>query len=136
ATRDGRRGGCARLCCQGLLTRHLPLRRLWSDAGVLQPTDDVDDAIDQLRADYDTTPYSSVSFPPSAPGQLAAVAHLFGLATPEVSTARVLEIGCATGGNVIPFAAAHPQARAVGLELSQVQGDWSRAKVQALGLDN
>ena len=82
-----------------------------------QPTDqaraggDFDDAIDQLRADYDTTPYSSVSFPPSAPGQLAAVAHLFGLTTPEVSTARVLEIGCATGGNVIPFAAAHPQAR-------------------------
>ena len=103
---------------------------------MLQPTDDVDDAIDQLRADYDTTPYTSVSFPPSAPGQLAAVAHLFGLATPEVSTARVLEIGCATGGNIIPFAVAHPQARAVGLDLSQVQVDLARAKVQALGLDN
>jgi len=109
---------------------------------VAQPTDqaraggDFDDAIDQLRADYDTTPYSSVSFPPSAPGQLAAVAHLFGLTTPEVSTARVLEIGCATGGNVIPFAAAHPQARVVGLDLSQVQVDIGRARVQALGLDN
>ena len=107
-----------------------------------QPTDqaraggDFDDAIDQLRADYDTTPYSSVSFPPSAPGQLAAVADLFGLTTPEVSTARVLEIGCATGGNVIPFAAAHPQARVVGLDLSQVQVDIGRARVQALGLDN
>ena len=103
---------------------------------MLQPTDDVDDAIDQLRADYDATPYTSVSFPPSAPGQLAAVAHLFGLSTPEVSTARVLEIGCATGGNIIPFAAAHPQARVVGLDLSQVQVDLGRAKVAALGLDN
>lgn len=103
---------------------------------MLQPTDDVDDAIDQLRADYDATPYTSVSFPPSAPGQLAAVAHLFGLSTPEVSTARVLEIGCATGGNIIPFAAAHPQARVVGLDLSQVQVDLGRAKVDALGLDN
>jgi methyltransferase-like protein/predicted O-methyltransferase YrrM len=103
---------------------------------VLQPTDDVDDAIDRLRADYDATPYTSVSFPPSAPGQLAAVAHLFGLATPDVSTARVLEIGCATGGNIIPFAAAHPQARVVGLDLSPVQVDLGRAKVDALGLDN
>ena len=103
---------------------------------MVHPADDVDDAIDQLRADYDTTPYTSVSFPPSAPGQLAAVAHLFGLSTPEVATARVLEIGCATGGNVIPFAAAHPQARVVGLDLSEVQVELGRAKVQALGLDN
>ena len=49
-----------------------------------QPTDqrtggDFDDAIDQLRADYDTTPYTSNSFPQSAPGHLAAIAHLFGL---------------------------------------------------------
>jgi SAM-dependent methyltransferase len=107
-----------------------------------QPTDqarasgDFDDAVDQLRADYDATPYSSVSFPPSAPGQLAAVAQLFGLTTPEVSTARVLEIGCANGGNVIPFAAAHPQARVVGLDLSQVQVDLGRERVQALGLGN
>ena len=99
-------------------------------------TDDFDDAVDQLRADYDRTPYNSVSFPPSAPGQLAAVAHLFGLETPEVSSARVLEIGCATGGNVIPFAAAHPRARVVGLDLSQVQVDLGRARVQALGLTN
>ena len=102
----------------------------------MHATDDFDDAVDQLRADYDRTPYNSVSFPPSAPGQLAAVAHLFGLETPEVSSARVLEIGCATGGNVIPFAAAHPQARVVGLDLSQVQVDMGRARVQALGLDN
>jgi len=103
---------------------------------VVHPADDVDDAIDQLRADYDATPYTSVSFPPSAPGQLAAVAHLFGLPTPELSSARVLEIGCATGGNIIPFAAAHPRAQVVGLDLSQVQVDLGRAKVDALGLDN
>jgi methyltransferase-like protein/SAM-dependent methyltransferase len=99
-------------------------------------TDDLGDAVDELRADYDQTPYTSVSFPPSAPGQLAAVAHLFGLETPEVSTARVLEIGCASGGNVIPFAAAHPQARVVGLDLSPVQVDLGRTKARALGLDN
>jgi methyltransferase-like protein/2-polyprenyl-3-methyl-5-hydroxy-6-metoxy-1,4-benzoquinol methylase len=107
-----------------------------------QPTDqarasgDLDDAIDRLRTDYDTTPYTSNSFPQSAPGHLAAIAHLFGLETPEVSTARVLEIGCAAGGNLIPFAAAHPQAHVVGIDLSQVQVDQGRTRAQALGLNN
>jgi methyltransferase-like protein/2-polyprenyl-3-methyl-5-hydroxy-6-metoxy-1,4-benzoquinol methylase len=109
---------------------------LAQSADQARATTDFDDAVDQLRADYDRTPYTSVSFPPSAPGQLAAVAHLFGLQASELSTARVLEIGCATGGNVIPFAAAHPQARVVGLDLSQVQVDLARARVQALGLEN
>ncbi|WP_319450048.1 MULTISPECIES: methyltransferase regulatory domain-containing protein [unclassified Mycobacterium] len=104
-----------------------------------RPTDHVrgsTDAVEGLRADYDATPYTSNSFPQSAPGQLAALAHLFGLESPNVSTARVLEIGCAAGGNLIPFAAANPRARAVGIDLSQVQIDQGRARVAALGLDN
>jgi len=94
------------------------------------------DAVDRLRADYDATPYTSDAFPQSAPGQLAAIAHVFGLDVPAVSRARVLEIGCAAGGNIIPFAAAHPEALAVGIDLSQVQIDLGRERAQALGLDN
>jgi cyclopropane fatty-acyl-phospholipid synthase-like methyltransferase len=109
---------------------------------VAQPTDQAhatdvfDDAVNQLREDYDRTPYTSNSFPQSAPGHLAAIAHLFGLETAEVSSARVLEIGCAGGGNLIPFAAAHPQAHVVGIDLSQVQVDQGRTRAQALGLNN
>jgi methyltransferase-like protein len=99
-------------------------------------SDDLDDALDRLRTDYDTTPYNSNSFPQSAPGLLAAIAYLFGLEAPDVSTARVLEIGCAGGGNLIPFAAAHPRSRAVGIDLSQVQIDQGRMRAEALGLDN
>ncbi|MDX1891756.1 class I SAM-dependent methyltransferase [Mycolicibacterium sp. 050158] len=94
------------------------------------------EATDALRSDYDNTPYTSNSFSQSAPGRLAAIAHLFGLSAPEVSRARVLELGCAAGGNLIPFAAAHPAARAVGVDLSQVQIDQGRAHVHQLGLDN
>ncbi|MBJ7382967.1 MAG: methyltransferase regulatory domain-containing protein [Mycolicibacterium sp.] len=95
-----------------------------------------DDVVDGLRADYDATPYTSDAFPQSAPGQLAAIAHVFGLDAPDVPTARVLEIGCATAGNIIPFAAAHPRAHVVGIDLSQVQIDQGRARMDALGLDN
>lgn len=95
-----------------------------------------DPDVDQLRADYDTTPYVSNSFPQSAPGQLASTALLFGLTTPLVSNARVLEIGCAAGSNAIPFAAAHPNAHVVGIDLSVVQIDEGRRRIRAAGLDN
>ena len=96
----------------------------------------MNEAVDQLGADYDAAPYGSHAFPQSAPGQLAAIAYLFGLEPPEVSSARVLEIGCAAGGNLIPFAAGHPQARLVGIDLSRVQIEQGRRRVQALGLGN
>ena len=53
-----------------------------------------------------------------------------------MSTARVLAIGCSAGGNLIPFAAWHPEARAVGIDLSQVQIEQGRRRVAALGLRN
>ena len=96
----------------------------------------MNEAVEGLRADYDAVPYESRAFPLTAPGHLAAVAHVFGLDTPAVSTARVLEIGCSTGGNLIPFAAWHPHARVVGIDLSQVQIDQGRRRAQALGLRN
>ncbi|WP_102141292.1 methyltransferase regulatory domain-containing protein [Mycobacterium hubeiense] len=93
-------------------------------------------AVDQVRAEYDEVPYDSHAFPLSAPGHLAAIAYLFGLDVPDVSSARVLEIGCSAGSNLIPFAAWHAEAHAVGIDLSQVQIDQGRQRVQALGLDN
>ena len=95
-----------------------------------------DNAVEGLRADYDATPYTSNSFPQSAPGQLAAVAHLFGLNTPAVASARVLEIGCAAGGNLLPFAAAHPNADVLGIDLSPVQVTQGSTRARVLGLDN
>lgn len=96
----------------------------------------MDSPTDRVRAEYDTAPYGAHSYPQSAPGRLAAVAYLFGLDTPDVSTARVLEIGCATGSNLIPFAAFHPDAQAVGIDLSPVQIDTGRKQVEKLGLHN
>jgi SAM-dependent methyltransferase len=48
----------------------------------------------------------------------------------------VLEIGCTGGGNVIPYAAAHPDTRVVGVDLSPVQIDQERRVLQTLGLAN
>jgi methyltransferase-like protein/SAM-dependent methyltransferase len=99
-------------------------------------TPEMDSRVERVGAGYDAVPYESHPFPQSAPGHLAAVAYLFGLEAPALTRARVLEIGCSAGGNLIPFAAWHPQARVVGVDLSQVHIENARRRVRELGLDN
>ncbi|WP_044042036.1 methyltransferase regulatory domain-containing protein [Caballeronia insecticola] len=89
-----------------------------------------------IRASYDAFPYHSFPYSKSAPENLAVVAHLFGLDAPDVREARVLELGCASGGNAIPFAARNPKARVVGVDLSAVQVEEGRRRIGALKLRN
>ena len=70
------------------------------------------------------------------PAHLAALAALFGLSAPAVGCARVLELGCAAGGNIIPLAAQHPPARFTGLDLSARHIEDGRSRIAACGLDN
>ncbi|SBS78656.1 Methyltransferase type 12 [uncultured Mycobacterium sp.] len=100
------------------------------------PTESGDQAIDEIRGAYDATPYSADSIPQSAPGRLAAIAQLFGLRTPPVAKARVLEIGCGAAGNLIPFAALHPDAQVVGIDLSEVAIEQGHRIVHAAGIEN
>ena len=96
----------------------------------------MDSATQRLRADYDEAPYGSLVHPASAPDHLAAVAHLFGIDPPPIATARILEIGCASGANLLPFAAAHPHAAVVGIDLSGVQIAAGRRAAKVMGLRN
>jgi SAM-dependent methyltransferase len=93
-------------------------------------------AIENTRMRYDDLPYHSYAYPHSAPEQLAAVASLFGLPAPDVATSRVLELGCASGGNLIPFALRNPDASAVGLDISGVQIAEGRDQIARLGAGN
>jgi len=89
-----------------------------------------------LAASYDETPYVSNAISYSAPGQLRAVAHLFGHSAPALEQARVLEIGSAAGGNLLPFAAAYPKATIVGVDLSSAQIDTGRSVIAQMGISN
>jgi SAM-dependent methyltransferase len=95
-----------------------------------------DDLVQALSDAYDETPYESYAFPLTAPGHLRAVAALYGLSAPAVENARVLELGCAAGGNLLPFAAAYPGARATGVDLSTQQIESGQAVIKAMGLKN
>jgi len=93
-------------------------------------------ASDALRAAYDALPYHSLPFAQSHPDRLATMAKLFNAAPAPVDACRVLEIGCASGGNLIPMAATLPRSRFVGVDLSPVQVAQGAADIAALGLSN
>lgn len=85
---------------------------------------------------YDAIPYDSDPFPLTHPRHTAALAHLFGLETPQLDKCRVLELGCAAGGNLIPMAVELPEARFVGIDLSAKQVAAGNDLVKRLNLDN
>jgi SAM-dependent methyltransferase len=85
---------------------------------------------------YDDVPYASYPYRQTHPARLATIARLFSLPAPELDAMRVLEIGCAAGGNIVPLACAYPQAQIVGVDYSQVQIDEGRQLVDALRLKN
>jgi SAM-dependent methyltransferase len=91
---------------------------------------------DRIRQSYDAFPYRSSAFAGSAPEHLRAVAYLFGLDSAPPERARVLELGCAGGGNCLPFAARWPQAEVVGVDISPTQIAIGQAAAQAMGLNN
>jgi methyltransferase-like protein/2-polyprenyl-3-methyl-5-hydroxy-6-metoxy-1,4-benzoquinol methylase len=85
---------------------------------------------------YDQIPYTSLAFPQTHPDHLASIARLFALSPPDVSACRVLELGCASGGNIVPMAWNLPRSEFVGIDLSQQQVEDGCATIAALGLRN
>ncbi len=85
---------------------------------------------------YDAVPYTSWPYPQSHPDRLATMATLFGLKPQPVDHARVLELGCASGGNLIPMAVAMPESHFIGIELSARQLAEGQETVRRLGLTN
>jgi methyltransferase-like protein/ubiquinone/menaquinone biosynthesis C-methylase UbiE len=85
---------------------------------------------------YDQVPYESRAFPETHPDHLATQAILCGATPPSVGGCRVLELGCASGGNLIPLALALPGATFVGIDLSARQIDLGLKRVEQFGLKN
>lgn len=85
---------------------------------------------------YDDVPYDMLAHPESHPDRLATMATLLGFAPPPVERCRVLELGCAAGGNLIPMALALPESTFVGIDYSPRQVEQGNEILAALGLKN
>lgn len=91
---------------------------------------------EQPETSYDTLPYDSHPYESTHPDHLATMATLFGMQPPDVAAAKVLELGCAAGGNLIPMAVGLPEATFYGIDLSKRQLEDSWKQIEQLGLSN
>jgi methyltransferase-like protein/cyclopropane fatty-acyl-phospholipid synthase-like methyltransferase len=89
-----------------------------------------------MPTSYDLVPYESYPFAQTHPSRLASVATLLGLKPKAVTRCRVLELGCAAGGNLIPMALTLPESTFVGIDLSSRQVDDGLQVIDALRLKN
>jgi methyltransferase-like protein/SAM-dependent methyltransferase len=97
---------------------------------------DVATIVARTARSYDALPYTSDPFPFTHPSWLGALARLFALDAAPPGEARILELGCASGGNIIPIAARFSGATVVGIDVSGAQVAAGRARIAALGLTN
>lgn len=85
---------------------------------------------------YDEIPYDSAPICETHPAHLAIQGTLFGLTPADPERCRVLELGCASGGNLIPMAFHLPGSEFLGVELSGAQVAAGQELIAALGLAN
>ena len=85
---------------------------------------------------YDQLPYHTFPRRQTHPERLAAVGMLFGMSPAPATRCRVLEIGCGTGGNLVPLAFSLPESRFLGIDLAAKPIGVAREDVSALELTN
>jgi SAM-dependent methyltransferase len=85
---------------------------------------------------YDQVPYESFALPETHPDYLATLGRLLGVPAAAPERCRVLELGSAAGGNLIPMAYGLPDSRFVGVELGADQARRGQAMIADLGLAN
>jgi SAM-dependent methyltransferase len=85
---------------------------------------------------YDSVPYRGTAYPATHPNRLAAVATLMGMSPALPETCRVLELGCASGENLIPMAEQFPRGEFIGIDNSVVQIQAGQSIISHVGLQN
>jgi SAM-dependent methyltransferase len=91
---------------------------------------------DPHKTSYDRVPYPGHAYSQTHPDRLATVASLHGMQPAPIVHCRVLEIGCGTGGNLIPMAYQLPGSEFVGVDLSERALQEGTRNIATLGLRN
>lgn len=92
--------------------------------------------ISDIKNSYDDLMYESGAFPQTAINNLEARARLMGLQPAPAANAKVLELGCSMGGNIITQALYYPDAEFTGIDLSGRQVAQGNAIIEKMGLKN
>ena len=85
---------------------------------------------------YDEMPYHGMSFDYNRPENLRTVGALFGMKPPPLETARILELGCSDGANLLRFSETYPKSFTLGVDLSKVEIEQGTKQIKKLNLKN
>ncbi len=91
---------------------------------------------DLIKTSYDKVPYQSNAFINASIDRMYVVAKSYGINATKPENARVLELGCAAGGNIIAQAIKHKSANFIGVDLATSQIQEGQKAINKLGLKN
>jgi methyltransferase-like protein/SAM-dependent methyltransferase len=89
-----------------------------------------------LDYEFDQVPYPHMSHGQTHPNHLAAIGTLLQMNPAPPDQCRVLELGCARGGNLIPMAYTLPNSQFLGIDYSARQIADGLESIQELNLGN
>lgn len=89
-----------------------------------------------IKESYDRYPYTSKSYLRTHPHYLYSVMKILGFDAPNIQKARILEIGCSFGGNILPIAINYPETEIYGIDISEVEVLKGQEIIEYIGLDN
>jgi len=87
-------------------------------------------------SNYDSVPYPSFTFAKTSPERLATLAAVNGMKSADSRHCSYLELGCGDGTNLLAHAYVYPNARFLGLDLSQAHIDAANTSAAELGVNN
>ena len=90
---------------------------------------------DSLSTDNQIS-YLSYSNYYSNPFYLRSLSKLCGIEAAPLESAKILELGCASGGNILPYAMKFPQAQIIGVDFSAVHIRSANDFKEQAGLSN
>ena len=91
---------------------------------------------DVIHELYEKHVYPPMSHPLSDPAVSAVAARIGGLEVAHPRQARILEIGCCSGHNLLPLARRWPESRFVGIDLAERSINEARERAHLAGITN
>ncbi|MEO7101685.1 MAG: methyltransferase domain-containing protein [Luteolibacter sp.] len=91
---------------------------------------------DSIHELYENHVYPAMSHPLSDPAVSAVAARIGGLKTAHPAKARILEIGCCSGHNLIPLAMRWPDSEFIGIDLAETSIREANARAAVAGVTN
>jgi len=88
------------------------------------------------KESYNEMPYTCKAFHFLYPGYLKSISTIFGLESPDIKNARILELGCGSGEGFFGFLGNYPSLEYIGVDISEAHIEHGKKVAKECALDN